>query len=288
MSEGNIAPHSSKCASGLYLVATPIGNLEDITLRALRVLKQADIIACEDTRTSGVLLAHYGIQTPTVSYHEHNAEKMRPQLLAQLAAGEVVALISDAGTPLISDPGYKLSLAARAAGHVVIPIPGPSALLAALCGAGLPTDRFLFLGFLPPKSAARRTVLAEAAKAQATLIAYESPSRLCATLEDAVAVFGPEHPATVARELTKRFEEFRTGSLAELSAHYAEHAPRGEIVLVIAPADAPHTSVETCDALLLEALKTHSRKDAAALVSAQTGLPKREVYARVLALSPHG
>lgn len=284
MSEGITAAHSRKCATGLYLVATPIGNLEDITLRALRVLKEADVIACEDTRTSGVLLSHYGIATPTVSYHEHNAAQMRPQLLRRLAAGEVVALISDAGTPLISDPGYKLSLAARAAGHAVIPIPGPSALLTALCGAGLPTDRFLFLGFLPPKSAARRTALAAAAKTEATLIVYESPNRLVAALEDAAAVFGPEHPATVARELTKRYETFQTGTLAALRQHYGAHPPRGEIVFILGPGTPAIASGEACDALLRKALQTHSRKDAAALVASQTGLPRRDVYARALQL----
>lgn len=273
-------------ASGLYLVATPIGNLEDITLRALRILKSAQLVACEDTRTSAVLLRHYGITTPTLSYHEHNGEQMRPKLLARLAAGEAIALISDAGTPLISDPGYKLVREVAAAGHAVYPIPGPSSLLAALIASGLPTDHFTFIGFLPSKQQARRSLFEAHSHNEATLIAFESPGRLTDTLADMHSVWGDEREISVARELTKRFEEHRRGSLGELVAHYATaEPPRGEIVLIIGPGKSKVTTASDIDALLMQALATHSVKDAANLVAAATGAPKRDLYQRALALS---
>ena len=277
---------STLIAPGLYLVSTPIGNLEDITLRALRILKSATIIACEDTRTSFVLLSHYGIRTKTIAYHEHNGEQMRPELLARLAAGESIALISDAGTPLISDPGYKLVRAVAAAGHSVIPIPGASSLLPALIASGLPTDQFLFIGFLPNKSAARRTALEPHIHSPYTLIAFESPHRLIESLTDLRAVLGDDREISIARELTKRYEEHRRGTLQILCEHYAQaEPPRGEIVLIIGPGEVKETSAADIDTLLMQALATHSVKDAAALVAVATGAPKRTLYQRALALS---
>lgn len=277
---------SIACAPGLYLVATPIGNLEDITLRALSVLKSVDAIACEDTRTSGVLLRHYGITTPTFSYHEHNGEQMRPKLIARLLAGESIALISDAGTPLISDPGYKLVREVAAAGGAVIPIPGASSLLTALIASGLPTDHFTFIGFLPSKQQARRELLESHRHTPHTLIAFESPGRLIDTLNDMHTLWGDAREVSVARELTKKFEEHRRGTLRELTAHYATTgAPKGEIVLVIGPGAEKITDAGDIDRLLLQALGTHSVKDAAALVAAATGAAKRELYQRALALS---
>lgn len=268
------------------MVATPIGNLGDITLRALETLKSATVIACEDTRTSATLLRHYGIATPTLSYHEHNGERMRPQLLARLVAGDAIALISDAGTPLISDPGYKLVHEAAAAGHAVIPIPGASSLLAALIASGLPTDRFTFLGFLPAKTAARDALLAEHTHTAHTLILFESPGRLAATLDAMRALWGNEREVSVARELTKRFEEHRRGTLAQLCAHYADTgAPKGEIVLIVGPGKERISDTAAIDTMLRDALASHSVKDAAALVATATGAPKRDLYQRALALT---
>ncbi len=206
---------------GLYVVATPIGNLGDVSLRALETLAAADVVACEDTRVTAVLLRHFGIETPLFAYHDHNAARQRPKLLDALAGGKVVALVSDAGTPLISDPGYKLVKEARAAGHAVVPVPGASALLAGLVASGLPTDAFLFAGFLPPKSAARRTRLGELKAVPATLVFYETGPRLAAALADMAEVLSGERPATVARELTKAFETVRTGTLRSLAEAYA-------------------------------------------------------------------
>lgn len=280
--------NANPVAPGLYLVATPIGNLDDITLRALHVLKSAHIIACEDTRTSGVLLRHYGINTPTLSYHEHNGDAMRPKLLARLAAGEIVALISDAGTPLISDPGYKLVRDVADAGHAVIPIPGASSLLSALIASGLPTNLFTFLGFLPHKQQARRSLLASHSHTSHTLIAFESPGRLPDTLADMHEIWGDDRELSVARELTKKFEEHRRGTVAALAAHYAAAgAPKGEIVLIIGPGPEKTTSAGDIDQLLKQALATHSVKDAAQLVASATGMPKRELYQRALHLT-HG
>jgi len=272
---------------GLHVVATPIGNLGDISLRALTVLAAADAVIAEDTRVTKTLLSHYGITTPLVAYHEHNAAVMRPQLLARLASGGALALVSDAGTPLVSDPGFKLVSEAVAQSIAVTPIPGASAVLAALVVAGLPTDRFFFEGFLPVKSAGRRQRIAELAAIPGTLVIFESPRRAAETLADLAAVLG-ERDAALARELTKHFETVRRGSLAELAdAFAAEATPKGEVVLLVGPPshDAPLILQSNLDDLLGKALETHSVKDAAALVSAETGQPRRKVYARALELN---
>ena len=273
-------------AAGLYIVATPIGNLRDITLRALDVLSAADVIACEDTRVTEKLMSRYGLAGQRLAYHEHNAERMRPLLIEKLKAGAVIALVSDAGTPLISDPGFKLVRAAIAEGIVVTTLPGASAALAALVLSGLPSDRFFFQGFLPPKEAARRRVLGEIANLQATLIVYETGPRLAATLADMAELLG-DRPAAVARELTKLYEELRRGGLAELAAYYATAgAPKGEIVIVVGGFDeaAMRRAItdDDLDAALDAALATMSVKDASAAVAEATGRPRREVYQRAL------
>ena len=270
---------------GLHVVATPIGNLADVTVRALQTLAGADVIACEDTRISRRLLERYGIATPLVPYHDHNGASARPRLLARLAQGERIALVSDAGTPLVSDPGFKLVVEAAEAGHKVHPIPGASALLAALVAAGLPTDCFLFDGFLPAKSGQRKNRITALASVPATLVFYETGPRLAESLADLAAVLGPRKGA-VCRELTKTFEEVRRGDLPTLAAAYgAEAAPKGEIVLVVGPPVEETAGDETVDAVLTRALKESSLKDAVAAVTELTGRPKREVYARALALS---
>jgi 16S rRNA (cytidine1402-2'-O)-methyltransferase len=273
-------------APGLYVVATPIGNLADVTLRALSILAGADAVLAEDTRVSRTLLARYGIATPLSPYHEHNAAEARPRALRRMREGQALALISDAGTPLISDPGYRLVAEAVASGLAVTAAPGASAALAALCVAGLPTDRFFFEGFLPPRSAARRERINALAAIPATLVFYEAPSRLGETLADLALELG-SRPAAVARELTKLHEEVRRGPLDELAAHYAAAGePRGEIVIVVGAAEARETVPEevlTRD--LVEALRTLSVKDAAAAVAAKHGLPRRQVYSRALALA---
>jgi len=269
----------------LALVATPIGNLGDISERALETLRAADVIACEDTRVTGNLLSKFGISRPTLPYHDHNAERMRPQLLERLSRGETVALVSDAGTPLISDPGYKLVREASAAGLAVTAIPGASAPITALILSGLPSDRFLFAGFLPPKSGARRTALAELRNVPATLLLFETGPRLAESLADCHQVLG-DRPAAVARELTKLHEEVRRGTLSELSHHYAESgAPKGEIVLVIGPPDSSAQAPMDVDAALTDALTRMGIKEAATAIAAASGLPRREIYARALALS---
>ena len=272
-------------APGLYIVATPIGHLADITLRALEILAGVDLILAEDTRHSRRLLDHYGITTHVSAYHEHNAERARPALLARLAEGQSLALISDAGTPLISDPGYKLVVEAKAMGANVHPVPGASALLAALVAAGLPTDRFLFEGFLPPNSEARRTRLNALAAIEATLVFYEAPQRLGASLADMAAELG-HRPASVARELTNMHETVRSGPLDELASYYAEGEVKGEIVVVVAPP--PERAAVGADIVRgeLEALlATHTTKDAAAVIAARHGLPRRDIYARALELA---
>ncbi len=272
-------------AGGLHLVATPIGNLRDITLRALEVLAAADLIACEDTRVTRKLIDHYGIATPLTPYHDHNAEAARPKLLARLAAGGAVALVSDAGTPLISDPGFKLGRAARAAGYPVTTLPGPSAVLAALAVCALPTDRFLFEGFLPAKQAQRRARIGELARIPATLVLFETGLRLAAALADLAAGLGARD-AAVCRELTKLYEEVRRGDLATLAGAYAHTpAPRGEIVIVVAPPPAVATDAAELDALLQEALARLSVKEAVGEVATVTGEPRRAVYQRALALA---
>ncbi|MEP9377314.1 16S rRNA (cytidine(1402)-2'-O)-methyltransferase [Aquabacter sp. CN5-332] len=276
---------AARPAPGLHVVATPIGNLSDISVRALETLAGADVIACEDTRMTHRLTDRYGIETALIPYHDHNGASMRPKILARLAAGEAVALVSDAGTPLISDPGYKLVVEAAEAGFKIHPIPGPSALLAALVAAGLPTDRFLFDGFLPPKDGQRRNRITELKPFPATLVLYETGPRLPESLADLADILGPR-PAAVCRELTKAFEEVRRGDLSALAAHYAEAgAPKGEIVLVIGPPAEEAAEDDDVDAALTRALADHSLKDAVAAVTALTGRPKREVYARALALT---
>lgn len=274
---------------GLYLVSTPIGNARDITLRALDVLAAADVVAAEDTRTARRLLDIHGVSRDRrglVAYHDHNGAAVRPRLLAAMAAGQSVALVSDAGTPLVADPGFRLAVEAREAGHAVTAVPGASALLAALSIAGLPTDRFLFAGFLPPKSAARKRTLGELAAVPATLVFYESPHRISESLGDMEEVLGRERGAAVCRELTKRFEEARHASLGVLAAHYAEAPePKGEIVVVVGPPVAAPPSAEALDAALTAALEASSVRDAAADVAAALGLPRRDVYARALSLA---
>jgi 16S rRNA (cytidine1402-2'-O)-methyltransferase len=278
------APEQSRI-HGLVIVATPIGNASDISLRALAVLKGADAILCEDTRVSAKLLARHGIRQPLVAYHEHNAERMRPKILGRLRRGESLALISDAGTPLVSDPGYKLVQAAIAEGLPLTALPGPSAALAALVLSGQPPDRFYFAGFLPPRSAQRRQALAEMAGIPGTLIIYEAANRLPAALADMLAVLGPR-PAAVARELTKLFEEVRRGDLASLAQHYAAGPPRGEVVVVIGPPLAEETTDgEALDRALSEALAEMSLRDAVDKVAADTGEPRRGVYLRALDLA---
>jgi 16S rRNA (cytidine1402-2'-O)-methyltransferase len=272
---------------GLHVVATPIGNLRDISLRALATLAAADAVLAEDTRVTKVLLAHYGIATPLVAYHEHNAAVIRPHLLARLASGAALALVSDAGTPLVSDPGFKLVADAVQQGTNVIAIPGASAVLAALVVAGLPTDRFFFEGFLPGKSGARRQRIAELAAIPGTLVFFESPRRLAETLADLSAVLGGRD-AAIARELTKHYETVRRGTLAELAAALAaEDPPKGEIVLLVGPpGDAdPEAGAAGLDDKLRAALSRHSLKDAASVVAAETGLPRRKVYARAIELA---
>ena len=276
----------SKPSAGLYIVATPIGNLRDITLRALDVLRAADLIACEDTRVTARLLAAHGIATPKTAYHDHNAARVRPGLLRRLAAGETVALVSDAGTPLVSDPGYRLVRAAIDAGVPVTAIPGPSALLGALAVAGLPTDRFLFAGFPPSRDAARRKALQDLATVPATLVFFESPQRLAKSLSAMAATLGPRDSA-VARELTKRFEETRRGPLDALARHYAEAGPpKGEVVVVVGPPAQPPAAHDDAavEAMLRDALATGSVRDAAAAVAARTGRPRNALYRQALAL----
>ncbi|MBV9523663.1 MAG: 16S rRNA (cytidine(1402)-2'-O)-methyltransferase [Alphaproteobacteria bacterium] len=274
---------------GLHLVATPIGNLGDITLRALAVLRGAELIACEDTRVTGKLTARYAIATRRIAYNDHNAERVRPQLLERLRRGAAIALVSDAGTPLISDPGYKLVRAAIAEGLPVTMVPGAAAPLAALALSGLPTDRFLFAGFLPVKQSARRAALEELAAVPATLILFEAPRRLAASLGEMARVLG-DRPAAIARELTKRHEEVRRDRLAALALHYATAAPKGEVVVVIGPPETPRPGASEeaaadLDAKLRAALAGASLRDAAAAVAVATGLPRRRVYARALILA---
>jgi 16S rRNA (cytidine1402-2'-O)-methyltransferase len=270
--------------AGLYLVATPIGNLRDITVRALEVLAAADLIACEDTRVTRKLLEHYGIATPLTSYHEHNAAHVRPKLIARLGEGAAVALVSDAGTPLVSDPGYKLVREAWAAGATVTALPGASAAVAALTLSGLPTDRFFFEGFLPAKEAARRTRIAELKRIPATLVLFETGPRIAGSLADLAAGLGPREGA-LCRELTKLHEEVRRGDLTTLAREAAQAGePRGEMVIIVAPPE-PQGEAIDLDALLRQALERVSVKEAVAEIAAVTGRPRREVYQRALALA---
>lgn len=268
---------------GLYIVATPIGNLGDLSPRAADILSRADVIAVEDSRVTAGLLRHVGSKRPMVPYHDHNAEGVRPGLVARMGQ-EAVALVSDAGTPLISDPGFKLVRDARAAGHAVVTIPGPCAAVAALTLAGLPTDRFLYLGFLPPKEKARAEAIAEVATVRATLVLYESGPRLAACLAALAEGLG-DREAAVTREITKRFEEAVTGSLTMLATRYADAPPKGEIVVVVAPpGDGEPASEADADAALAEALTRSTVSQAAGEVAKALGLDRKMLYARALAM----
>lgn len=268
---------------GLYIVATPIGNLGDLSPRAAATLSGASLIAAEDTRVTAKLLQHIGVKVPMQAYHDHNDDALRPQLIAR-ALVEPVVLVSDAGTPLISDPGFKLVRDVRAAGVNLVTIPGPSAAIAALTLAGLPSDRFLFAGFLPAKAAARATAIAELAPIRATLVLYESGPRLAACLAALAAGLG-DRDAVVARELTKRFEESVAGPLSELASRYESAPPKGEIVIVVAPpGEAPAADAASLDTALTAALARGSVKTAVAEVAATLGLPRQQVYARALEL----
>jgi len=275
-----------RLAAGVYVVATPIGNLGDISLRALETLAGADLIACEDTRVTAKLLERYGIRASLMPYHEHNAASARPKILDRLAGGAAVALVSDAGTPLISDPGYKLVQAAQEAGHPVIAVPGASSVLTALAVAGLPTDRFFFEGFLPVKQAARRQRAAALARIPGTLVIFETGPRLASALADLADILGRRN-AAICRELTKLHEEVRRGPLAGLAAHYAgDSETRGEFVIVIAPPNEEEQAASAADIdnLLRESLAQSSLKDAVASVAAATGEPRKDIYRRALQL----
>lgn len=275
-------------ARGLYLVATPIGNLGDITLRALETLAAADLLACEDTRVTRILLSRYGIAQRPLAYHEHNAAEAGPRLLAALNEGKSVALVSDAGTPLVSDPGYRLVGQAIEAGIAVVPVPGASAPLAALTASGLPSDTFLFAGFPPVKAGQRQSRLGELKEVPATLIFFESPRRLAASLLAMHEALG-DRDATVARELTKTFEEFRRGRLSELAAHYTQAgAPKGEVVVCVAPPTQSAQSPDDIDALLASLAAELPASKAAAEAAKLTGKAKPQLYRRLLELKAGG
>jgi len=273
----------------LYIVSTPIGNLGDITVRALETLAAASLIACEDTRVTSTLTQKFGLRTPLLPYHEHNADKQRPKILGELEAGRPVALVSDAGTPLVSDPGYRLVRDVVAEGFKVIPVPGASAPLAGLVASGLPSDTVLFAGFLPQKGGPKTRRLEDLARIPATLIFFESPHRTGATLELMAGILGADREAVVARELTKRFETFERGSLSELAERFADQQVKGEIVILIGPPEErPEAEASDLDALLLEVLEEMPVSAAAKKVARATGLDRNEVYKRALALKSGG
>ncbi|AEI38244.1 MAG: 16S rRNA (cytidine(1402)-2'-O)-methyltransferase [Zymomonas mobilis subsp. pomaceae] len=274
---------ADKLRPGLYIVATPIGNLSDLSLRAVDTLKRADLLAVEDSRVTAKLLHHVGIKRPMIAYHDHNADYVRPQLLSRLNQ-EVIVLVSDAGTPLISDPGFKLVRDARAAGAFITTIPGPCAAIAALTLSGLPSDRFMFIGFLPPKEGAKKTAIEEVAAVSATLIFYETGPRLVATLTALQQGLG-DREAAVVREITKKFEECQTEKLSELIIRYQEKSPKGEIVLIVSPPEkkAQADKVEV-DTLLKAALEDHPVGKAAALVAKKTGLSRQLLYDQAMQL----
>lgn len=276
-------------ASGLYVVSTPIGNLRDITLRALDILASCDVVCAEDTRVAAKLLSAFGVSARLRPYHDHNGAQARPALLNELQGGARIALISDAGTPLVSDPGFKLVREAAQAGISVIAIPGASAPLAALASSGLPTDRFTFAGFPPPRSGARKTFLSELKANAGTLVFFEGPSRLVASLIDMVEVLGVRD-AVVARELTKKFEELRRGTIAELAAYYAEAGPpRGEIVVLVGPGDGVEPQdADAVDAAILAAGEERPLKEIAAEIAERFGMKRRDVYERALELREQG
>ena len=271
--------------SGLHIVSTPIGNLRDITLRALDILSSVEEVLAEDTRVAAKLLNAHGISAKLSAYHDHNGAQRRPELLERLKAGASIALISDAGTPLVSDPGWKLVREAVEAGINIVPVPGASAMLAGLVASGLPSDRFMFAGFLPAKSGARKKLATELAQIPSTLIFYESGPRLAAALRDVADIMGPDREVAVARELTKLFEETRRGTLGDLAAHYTEAgAPKGEIVLLIGPPPEQEASAEDIDAALTDALARLPVKAAANEVAETFGISKRDAYQRALTL----
>ncbi len=271
--------------AGLYIVATPIGNLRDITLRALDTLQAADEVLAEDTRVARRLLDAHNVRAKLSPYHDHNGAKRRPEILEKLGEGAAIALISDAGTPMVSDPGWKLSRDALDAGHKVIPVPGASALLAGLVASGMPSDRFMFCGFLPSKSGARKRTATDLASVPGTLVFYETGPRLADSLSDLAEVLGETRQAAVSRELTKLFEETRRGSLRDLADHYTMNGPpKGEIVLLIGPPEKSAVSDEDIDAALQEALKTLSVKQAAAEIATRFDRAKRDIYQRALSL----
>jgi 16S rRNA (cytidine1402-2'-O)-methyltransferase len=271
-------------AAGLYILATPIGNAGDISLRALETLKNCDVIAAEDTRVTSKLLSIYGISKPLIAYNDHNAPQMRPKILGRLAQGELVALVSDAGTPLVSDPGYKLVREAIAAGANIIALPGPSAVLAGLTLSGLPSDHFLFAGFLPSRTGERKNALEELKGIGATLIFFESAQRLSESLAAMAEVLG-DRPAAMTRELTKLHEEVRRGSLTELAAHYEKAgAPRGEVTLLVGPPLEAAPDIAKIDAALKAALVFMPVKAAADLIAGLTEAPRKQIYARALEL----
>ncbi len=276
-------------AGVLYLVATPIGNLEDITARALRILREVDIIAAEDTRVTRKLLAHFDIHTPLTSYHAHTSEAKADSLLQRLLNGDKIAVVSDAGTPCLSDPGAELVAAAVEAGVRVEPLPGPSALLAGLVASGLPTGRFVFEGFLPRTKPDRKERLEAASRETRTVVFYEAPPRLLELLDELAKYTGSDRRVVVARELTKKFEEFQRGTISEVAAHFRETAPRGECVVLMegasSPSEAENTDAADPETLLRDALaRGQSPRDAARNVAQVTGLPRNEVYAIVLRL----
>lgn len=273
---------NAKLPPGLYIVATPIGNLGDLSPRAAEILAGADAIACEDSRVTGKLLNHLGVKRPMIPYHDHSAPQVRERLIARMAS-ESIALVSDAGTPLISDPGYRLVREARDAGIAIVTIPGPSAAIAALTLAGLPTDRFLFMGFLPAKAKGRADIIGEVAAVRATLVFYESGPRLAASLGALAEVLG-DREAAVAREISKKFEECVHGTLTSLGALYQERPPKGEIVIVVAPPGAAAPVDIDPDAMLAEALTRLPPAKAAGEVARALGLDRKTLYARAMAL----
>lgn len=281
-------PETRKPAAGLYLIATPIGAARDITLRALDLLAAADVLVAEDTRSLRRLMEIHGIalgERPLWAYHDHNGAQMRPRILAALAEGRAVVYASEAGTPMVADPGFDLGRAVVAAGHRLVSAPGPSAAIAALTLSGLPTDRFLFAGFLPTTRARRKAALAELGAVPATLVLYESPRRVAALLADAARMLGGDRAAALCRELTKKFEETRRGTLASLAAGCEGETLKGEIVIVIGRGDSPDVREIDIDRALEEALMAESVRDAADRVAAALGLPRRKVYQRALQLS---
>lgn len=284
-------PEAAKPGPGLYLVSVPIGTARDITLRALDILATADVLAAEDTRSLRRLMEIHGIalgDRPLLSYHDHNGARMRPRILAELEAEKVVAYASEAGTPLVADPGYALARAARDAGYAVTAAPGPTAAIAALTLSGLPSDRFLFAGFLPPGGGKRKAALQDLGGVAATLILYESPKRVAAMLAEAASVLGGDRPAALCRELTKKFEEVRRGTLAELADGCVEDPPRGEIVVLIGEGDSTNVSLSDLDSTLRDALTTMSVRDAADHATAVLGAKRRDAYQRALELSRDG